>query len=307
VEDVEVAAEDPVPLAVTAIKAMPKLNGKSVFIAGGSSGIGLALAKIFSLKQCRITLLARDDIKLQAAKNTLESLPHFNSSICTIHADISDYASLEAAITPWLKHEGVPDIAVNSAGISQPGRFQDLPLDKFHWMMNTNYYGAVHVTQLLLPEMLKRNAGHLVYISSVAGFLGMYGYTAYAPTKFAVKGFVDSLRTELYKSGVNLSIVFPPDTETPSLAYEKLYQPPILVAINETSPPVSADLVARNIYSGIEKGRYIITPSFDAALLFKLVGLLGGGLVYRVVNIFLEDAIKKVTKNPAKYRRQPPK
>jgi 3-dehydrosphinganine reductase len=283
---------------------MTPLRGKLALITGGSSGIGLALAKLLASQGCNIAILSRDPNRLSAARDQIiHASTSSNVSVNTIQADVSDFKSLQPVLAQWIGEHSCPDLLINSAGVSRPGLFQDIDLEKFHWMMDINYFGDVHTTRLLLPEMLKRNSGHIVYISSVAGVLGMLGYTAYAPTKFAIKGFADSLRLELKNTGVNLSIVFPPDTETPSLAAERPFQPPVLVAMNENAPPVSPDMVARSIYQGIIKKRYIITPGSDATLFFKLVGLLGGGWLYPLVDLFLADARRKVTRNPSRYSR----
>jgi 3-dehydrosphinganine reductase len=283
---------------------MKTLDGKLALITGGSSGIGLALAKKLSSSGCQVGILSRNESKLKAAAEEIRQAASGKGiQVSTIQADVSNYEQTLYAINAWQQDHGIPDLFINSAGVSKPGLFEDLDVSLFRWMMDINYFGSIHTTKAILPGMIERGAGHIVYISSVAGFLGMYGYTAYAPTKFAIKGFVDTLRTEVSTRGITLSIVFPPDTETPSLQYERPYQPPVLVAMNENSPAVSAESVANAVIKGILRNQYIITPSSDATLYFKLVGLLGGGLIYRVLDIFLADARRKVAANKAKYTR----
>jgi 3-dehydrosphinganine reductase len=284
---------------------MKNVIGKLALITGGSSGIGLELAKKLVSQQCNVGILSRDAVRLKKASDEIrQQAPAENVLVSTVQADVSDFNNVQQAIDTWVAEHGVPDLLINSAGVSRPGLFQDIDLEKFRWMMDINYFGPIHTTRLLLPKMIRRGSGHIVYFSSVAGFMGMIGYSAYAPTKFAIKGFVDSLRTEISDSGVKLSIVFPPDTETPSLAAERPYQPPVLIAMNENAPPMSAEAVASIIFKGITRDHYIITPGPDASLYFKLVGLLGGGLVYPVLDMFLADARKKVARNQARYTRQ---
>ena len=119
-----------------------------------------------------------------------------------------------------METSGVPDLVINSAGIARPGEFEGVTLDDFDQMMAINFMGTVNVTHAILPAMLQRKSGHIVNISSLVGFLGMYGYTAYASSKFAIRGFTDSLRAEVKTKGIDLSIVFPTDTDTPQLAEE---------------------------------------------------------------------------------------
>jgi 3-dehydrosphinganine reductase len=283
---------------------MNNLTGKIALITGGSSGIGLALSQKLAANGCSVGILSRDLQKLSAAADKIRTSASSPSvRVSTIQADVSNYDDLRKSVQAWIAQEGTPNLLVNSVGFGRPGLFEKTGVEVFHYMMDTNYFGSIHMTKILLPEMLKRKSGHIVYISSVVGFLGMYGYSAYAPTKFAVKGFVDTLRTEIRGSGVQLTLVFPPDTDTPGLEAEKPYQPPMLVAMNESSSTISAEACAGHILKGIQKNRYIVTPGPDSTMMFKLVGLLGGGLMYPVLDFMLDDAARKVARNQAKYTR----
>ena len=281
---------------------MNTFTGKLALVTGGSSGIGLALSKKLAQAGFNVGILSRDEAKLTAAAQEIRAAAP-SAQITTLKADVSKFEETKQVVTTWMESEGVPDLLVNSAGVSRPGEFVEQNVDLFHWMMDINYFGTVHMTKVVLPAMQKRGSGHIVMIGSVVSFLGLYGYTAYAPTKFAIKGFTDSLRTELLGSNIRLSIVFPPDTDTPSLASEKPFQPPVLVAMNENSGTMSAEAVAASITKGIFRGRYIITPGSDSSLFFHLVGLLGGGLVYSIVDFLINDARRKVAHNQAKYTR----
>jgi 3-dehydrosphinganine reductase len=183
----------------------------------------------------------------------------------------------------------------------------DLTIDEYRWMMDLNLHGTVNTVKAFLPGMLQRKSGHIVNISSIAGFLGVYSYTAYSASKFAVKGFTDALRVELTtdQTGVDLSIVFPPDTEGESLEKERAYKPAILAAADEGTPSMTGDAVARAILEGVAKKHYIITPGLWSNLYFKLVGLTGGGLLYTVLDLIFADARNKVRRNQAKYQYHP--
>lgn len=284
---------------------MKTFTDKLALVTGGSSGIGLEVSKKLAALGCNVGILSRDSARLaKAAEEINRARSSSGIKITTVQCDVSQSESTNQAISAWTQSEGVPDLVVNSVGTGRPGLFEDLDLSIFRQMIDTNYFGDVCVTKTVLPGMLSRGSGHIVFISSVVGFMGMYGYTSYAPTKFAVRGFADSLRCEVKDRGIHLSVVFPPDTETPGLEYEKPFQPPILVAMNETTPSMKADVVAEEILKGIKRNRYIITPGSDSTLYFQLAGLLGGGLVYKVIDLFLDDARRKVARNKAKYTRQ---
>lgn len=283
---------------------MKSFADKLALVTGGSSGIGLELSKKLASLGCNVGILSRNADKLDRAATEIRSTGSSSSvKVTTIQCDVSQHEQVSPAISQWISAQGVPDLVVNSVGIGRPGLFEDLDLTIFRQMVDTNYLGDVCVTKAVLPGMLSRGSGHIVFISSVAGFLGMYGYTSYAPTKFAVRGFADSLRMEVKGRGIQLSVVFPPDTKTPGLAAEIPFQPPVLVALNENTPALKADVVAEATLKGIRRNQYIITPGNDSSMYFQLVGIFGGGLIYKILDLVLDDARKKVLRNKAKYTR----
>jgi 3-dehydrosphinganine reductase len=156
-------------------------------------------------------------------------------------------------------------------------------------MMDVNYYGTVYVCKAVVPGMVARGSGHIVNISSGAVFIGRYGYTAYGATKYAVQGFTNFLRSEMKPLGIDVSIVFPPDTDTPQLAYEKEYLPSeakalagiaslISPTLEDMSTLMSPEEVADPIMLQVERGRYMIFPGFEVKLLYWLSRLLGSGI-----------------------------
>lgn len=283
---------------------MKDFLGKSVLITGGSSGIGLALACKLAGQQAHICILARDPVKLESAIREIRAQCISDTQIIQgLRSDVSNRAEVQANLLHWVKTSGAPDLVINSAGIARPGEFEGVSLDDFDQMMAINFMGTVNVTHAILPAMVQRKSGHIVNISSLVGFLGMYGYTAYASSKFAIRGFTDSLRAEVKAQGIDLSIVFPTDTDTPQLSEENKYKPPILFALDEAAPPMSAGAVADSIIKGIQKRTYVITPGMSSWLFFNLSNLLGV-LTYPVVDWMITDARKKVKRNQARYTHQ---
>jgi len=262
-------------------------QGKIALITGGSSGIGLAVARSLAEQGAHVWLLARGMGGLNSA---LESLKCHEDQHCgSISADVSDWDQVSSAVAQVESESGVPDLVVNSAGVVHPGYFQDLEVEMFHWMMDVNYYGTVHVCKAVVPGMVARGSGCIVNISSGAAFIGRYGYTAYGATKVAVQGFTDILRSELKPLGINVSIAFPPDTDTPQLAYEREYQPPETKALagvaslisptwEDNSTLMSPEEVADSILDQVERGSYMILPGFEMKLLYWGSSLLGSGI-----------------------------
>jgi 3-dehydrosphinganine reductase len=269
-------------------------ENKLTLITGGSSGIGLALAKEITARGGNVAILARHaDALEQAAAEIATCKVNADQKVYTLPADIVDYEALSVVLTKFKAEVGVPDIVINSAGVAHPGRFTALPLEIFHWMMDVNYFGTVNVLKLLLPEIQERHSGTVVNISSMAGFIGVYGYSAYGASKFAITGFSDVLRSELKPYGVQVSVVFPPDTDTPQLKYESQFKPFITKEVAGSASLMPADTVAKETLDAVAKGKYIILPGSEGKLMFVAQNLLGRGL-YPVMDMMVNSAIKKL-------------
>ncbi|MFZ5809567.1 MAG: SDR family oxidoreductase [Chloroflexota bacterium] len=272
---------------------MKSLDNQIALITGGSSGIGLALARLLALQGCHVWLLAR---RIEQLKAALASLPgKVNQRHGILTADVSQWEAVQAAVS-MMKHQiGCPDIVINAAGITHPGYVQELPLEIFERMMAVNYLGTVYTVKALLPEMIPRGTGHIVNISSVAGFLGVFGYSAYGASKYAVRGFTDVLRVELKPLGIQVSIVFPPDTDTPQLAYETPFKPAETRALSRNAGVLSAEQVAREILQGIQKNKTVILPGRETKILFFLHHVLGSR-VYGIMDKLVEQARRSAGK-----------
>lgn len=267
---------------------------KSVLITGGSSGIGLALSTLLVGTCGSLTILSRQKERLAEASDQLQQLPGSHATqISTLQADITKRDEISLVLDDYLREYGNPDIVINCAGAAHPGTFTSLDPEIFDWLMNVNYFGTVNVLKSLVPGMKSRKSGIIVNISSIAGFLGIYGYTAYSASKFAITGFSDALRSELKPYGIQLSIVFPPDTKTPQLDYEDQFKPYITQQLSSTANLMSAENVAKEILKKVAKRKYMILPGSEGKLLFTAKNLLGKSL-YPVMDLLVNDAIRKL-------------
>ena len=214
-------------------------------------GIGAAIARAAVEAGATVSLIARDEATL---RHTADAVGARWAS-----ADVSDGPGLAAAIAGLEAAGGPADVLVCSAGVSLTGLFVDVPLEEFEQQMAVNYLGTVHAIRAVLPGMLARRRGHLVLVSSTAGLVGVVGLSGYAATKFALVGMASSLRYEVEPSGVRVSVLHPPDTQTPGFDAENRRKPRETAAVSGTITPVSADTVAAAVIEGVRKRRARIT------------------------------------------------
>lgn len=269
-----------------------KFNGKIVLITGGSSGIGLETGKLLAQQGAHVWLAARHRDRMEQALCEIENArcspeQHFG----TVTTDVTSFEEATKAVAEVTQRCGSPDVLINSAGAVHPCLFCDSEIAVLRDLMETNYFGTVHMTHACLPAMISRRQGYIVNISSVYGFMGGYGYSGYCASKFAVRGFSDALRAELRPLGIGVSIVFPQNTATPQLEYENRLKPDIVRNIDNT-PVMSPRDVARAIVSGIAHHRYVIIPGTEGRLLFWLSGL-SSGIMYWALDRLIDRALKK--------------
>ncbi|MEO1210847.1 MAG: SDR family oxidoreductase [Cyanobacteria bacterium J06638_20] len=275
--------------------------GSHALVTGGSSGIGKATARQLLERGMNVTLLARDPAKLDAARAELAMASQPEQRIEIVSVDVSDRPQLEVAIAGAIATLGTPSLLVTSAGIAHPGYFSDLPIDIFERTMAVNYFGTLYAIRAVLPAMLAAGRGHLALVSSGAGLLGLYGYTPYSPSKFALRGLAEALRGELKPSGIGISIVYPPDTDTPQLAEENKTKPAETKAITATADTWSADGVATTIVDGIAQNRFAITPGTEMRVLNRFHSVLAPAL-----NRYFDQLVAKVKREQASNADKPP-
>jgi 3-dehydrosphinganine reductase len=244
-------------------------------ITGGSSGIGKAVAKLLAQQGANLTLIARDRQKLIQAQQEIATVKiNQTQQIEIIIADVAEQSSITGALEQAIATLGAPNLLITSAGIAHPGYFSEIPLDIFEQTMAVNYFGTLYSIKATLPAMIERQQGHIVLISSAAGLLGVYGYSAYCPSKFAVKGLAESLRGELKQQGIKLTVIYPPDTDTPQLAAENKIKPLETKQITGSAKVLSAEAVAQEILQGVAKNKFAIAPGVELKVLNRGYSLL---------------------------------
>lgn len=276
---------------------MKDFDGKLILITGGSSGIGFALAKKLSALGAHVWILSRSASRLEiAAAEIRQAAAHPGQNLGFLACDITQVHQVEETLQHFLSEQGVPDLVVNSAGYSYPQTFLNIPPEIFADQMDVNYFGTVNIIRAVLPAMLERGSGHIVNICSTAGLLTFYGFTAYSASKFALRGFTDALRSEIKGTGVEISLCFPPDTDTPGLKTENQVKPEVTRIVSNAGGLASPEQVAESIVKGIRKNQYLILSGIMNKLIYALVGL-AGKLVYPVMDSMVASAKRQVQKD----------
>ncbi|HUX97685.1 MAG TPA: SDR family oxidoreductase [Bacteroidales bacterium] len=189
---------------------MKSLKDKVVIVTGASSGIGKAIAREFAFKGSRVVMAARTEEKLIKIS---EELKMSNQNVFFVKTDVSIEEECKNLIEKTIERFGTIDILVNNAGISMRASFLDVDLKVLHRLMDVNFWGTVYCTKYALPFLIQ-NKGSLIGVSSVAGFHGLPGRTGYSASKFAIHGFLETIRIENLKKGLHVMIIAPGFTTT---------------------------------------------------------------------------------------------
>jgi 3-dehydrosphinganine reductase len=258
-----------------------RFAGRHVLTTGGSSGIGLAIAREFARAGCHIHIAARRGDALDRAIAKLEALRTDASQGFSAHScDISVRAEV-ASLFSTLRAQGwSPSIVVNSAGVTRAGYFQQVPTEDFARVMQVNYFGTLYVLKEAVPEMLAAGEGCILNVSSIAGLLGVFGFSPYCAAKFAVCGLTQTLRSELKPHGIQVSLLCPPDTDTPMLRADA-DNPPETKALSKTGGVLTPEQVARAAIHGLRRRKAIIVPGLEGKLV-TVAQRFAPGLVERV-------------------------
>lgn len=254
-------------------------SGKVVLVVGASSGIGLAVARLLVRQGALVTITGRRAAALKQARLSLEREVRPNRKevgVSSFAVDAADYRSMRKVVALIEKQHGGLDLLVQCAGVARPGRVDELPISIYKKQIRANYLTAVHSVRAVLPGMLARGRGQIALIGSTAGAIGLFGYTAYSPAKFAVHGFAEALRMELRPRGISVALVLPPDTDTPGLAAEQRHNPPELEAVAKGAGLLSAQRVAAAILRGLAARKFMIVPGFQNRWIVRINRMLPG-------------------------------
>ena len=230
------------------------LRGSVAVVTGAASGIGAALAGVLAARGCALALADRDAAGLAVAASAARARGVTVSEHVLDVADADAVAALPAAV---LAAHGRVNVVVNNAGVALVGRFDQVSMTDFEWLFDINFWGVVRMTRAFLPLLQREKAAQLVNLSSVYGLIAPPGETAYAASKFAVRGFTEALRHELDGSPVGVTVVHPGGIRTSvgvnarkaeALTPEEIAKGlAIFNLLTQTEPETAAEVIARGI------------------------------------------------------------
>lgn len=245
------------------------------WVTGGSSGIGKATATLLARRGVKVAISAR-------SADALEAIALMEENIYAFPADITDQAGIAQTVSEIEDRLGPIDLAVLNAGFWAPMGVDEFDLSAIHRSINVNYTGTINCVGALIGRMKERGRGHMALVSSVAGYCGLPQSLAYGPTKAALISFAESLKPDLARYGVQVSLINPGFVETP------------MTSINDFEMPfiMQPEEAASRIVAGLEIGRFEIAFPWQLVTALKLFRRLPSGLYFWISRKMIEKRIE---------------
>ena len=243
------------------------LKDKNVLIAGASEGIGSSIAKILAKEGANLILIARRKKPLEKLRSQLRKQnPHQKFYI--LSADLSNHKEVKKTFQEMSRSIFKLQGLVNNVGYSKPQYFEKTQIHEFEAHIKTNYLSSVFCTREAIPYL--ENNSFITFTSSVAGYMGVFGFSAYSGAKFALFGFAETIEQELYPKKIKVCVLCPPDTKTPGFEKESKTKPYESRKISEGASLMHPDDVAKKFLRGLKKNKFLIVCNFQSWLYYKL-------------------------------------
>ena len=246
---------------------MTDVAGKTIYITGAASGMGLLAGKMLAGSGAHIVTLDRNLTdgalhEIESARRSLEQ------RVAGYRVNIAERETVIGTVGTAVAEVGPPDILINMAGIGGTAELIDMKYETFDQVIQINLYGTRHIVEAVLPSMLARGNGKIVLVGSMGGIIPVYGYTAYGSSKFAVVGLAQCLRYELKPRGISVACFCPGEVETPGLAGERKTLHPASAALKKIGGTMPVDAAVRGLVKGIEHDEAMIIPGWNVKVTY---------------------------------------
>ena len=268
------------------------LHGRTVLVTGAGSGIGRETALLSARRGADLVVCDVDEVGLEETERRAREL---DRSVFARKVDVADRDQMRAFADAVHAEVGTVDLLVNNAGVGLAARFLDTELEDWDWIVAINVIGVVHGCHFFVPKMVERGTGgHVVNLSSMAGFFATPALNAYTTTKFAVLGFSEALRAELQPHGIGVTAICPGIINTPITVSARARGAADDPKVRERLVRMYArrnygpDRVARNILRAVERNRAVAPVAVEAWVAYALTRLsprLAGRLARRSADV----------------------
>lgn len=238
------------------------VKGQHVVVTGGSEGLGLAVATHCAQQGAKVTIMARTLSKLNKAKEEiLAKAPHAaKGDILCVSCDVTDTKAVDAAFDTCVRTQGqAVDVYIGCAGIAVTGFAHGMPLSQYEKMINLNYLGNVRCVNAVLDSMVARRAGQIVLVGSTMSHIAFVGYTGYAASKYALKGYAEGLRHELLPHNVKVAAFYPASMDSPGFEVENRTKPQVTKEIEGSADLQTVEEASAELFAGLARGEFQIT------------------------------------------------
>jgi len=257
---------------------MSIFKGKKAVITGAASGIGRELALQLSAEGC---IVIAADYNKKGLDETVKLVKGAGGEAAAYKVDISDNKQVVKFAGDVKKKYGSIDMLINNAGVTLFGKFDELSIKDFEWIMNINLWGAVYMTKAFLPELKDKKDSYLVNVASIFGVIGVGNQSTYSATKFALRGFTEALQDELHAFPVNVISVLPGGIKTNIAKNARVIKDGAVVKdtaklarrMDKISKTTASEAAAA-IVSGMKKNKMRIRIGSDARFLDRLQRLM---------------------------------
>lgn len=264
---------------------------RTLYVTGGMSGLGKALAITYLRRGADVAifdLAVQEDVMKELAGCKQQS----SQKLTAYAASVTDFDALTAAVGQAVDSIGKPVLAVNCAGIQRAAPFEQLSRQDFEMVVQVNLFGSRNFADAVLPHM--ERGARLALVASMAGFTANYSYATYCASKFAVVGLGRVLRLELKPRGIDVSLICPPEVDTPMVVEEAKTMHPVSRKLKDLAGTLSLEEAIAGIRAGLDKGKGVIIPGTMARLTYIASRYLPDCIMNSFVDRVVRSELKKM-------------